>query len=520
MTASRRQVLFSLGLAAGVVLGIVVMKLYTRHVWEDFFITYRHSENAVAGHGLVYQAGERVHGFTSPVNVLLPALFHALQPAGDHRFPLWAYTACALLALAAGLSVFAHRRLAPDGPAGRREMLLLALLLLLQIKLTAFTFNGQEAGFWAGGLLLALVALDAGVARHWRTLGLAFAGLMWTRPDSPVHIVLLGAAALAFPADDRAGTLRGLLKAAAVCTLLYLPWFAWAWWYYGSPVPHTILAKLGGYGGSGGLLAWLQQWPAAAGRAFEPIYAEAGGWPRWLRLVALAAGLVGAFSWLRPGLPPMLRRASLVYCGAVAYLAVIGSHGFIFPWYFVPACTMGAVVLAGSLVRLQPRWLGLLAGLPLVAALGYGTVNSLAQLRVHQVIVEEQTRTPLGRWLRANVAERETIFLEPIGYIGYYSQRRILDWPGLVSPAVVAARRAHQGSLWATVAQLQPDWLVLRPSEAAGFRGQPGLAARYQAVVEVDNVARLQPYRELPGYAFLSSDARFIVFRRLAPERE
>jgi hypothetical protein len=511
-----RRLLFSLGLAAAVVLGIGAMKLGTRHVWEDFFITYRHSENAVAGRGLVYQAGERVHGFTSPLNVLLPALFHALQPAGDFRFPLWAYTVCALLVLAAGLGAYAHHRLQPDDPAGRRELLLVALLLLLQIKLTAFSFNGQEAGLWAGFLLLALVALNAGVARHWRAAGLAFAGLMWTRPDSPVHIVLLAIAALVFPAGDRAGTWRGLLKAAAVCTALYLPWFAWAWWYYGSPVPHTILAKLGSYGGHGGLLAWLQQWPAAAGRAFEPIYAEAGGWPRWLQVVALAAGVVCAFSWLRPGLPPVIRRASLVYFGAVAYLAVIGSNGFIFPWYFVPACTMGAVILAASLVRLQPRWLALLAGLPLIAALGYGTMNSLAQLRVHQVIVEEQTRTPLGLWLRANVAENETVFLEPIGYIGYYSQRRILDWPGLVSPAVVAARRANHDDLWPTVAQLQPDWLVLRPSEAAGFRAQAALAARYQAVVEVDNLARLQPYRELPGYAFLSSDARFIVFRRRA----
>ena len=47
--------------------------LYTDHIWEDFFITFRHSENLARGDGLVYQPGERVHGFTSPLGVLLPA---------------------------------------------------------------------------------------------------------------------------------------------------------------------------------------------------------------------------------------------------------------------------------------------------------------------------------------------------------------------------------------------------------------------------------------------------------------
>lgn len=38
--------------------------IYTDHAWEDFFITFRFSRNLVEGKGLVYQPGERVHGFT------------------------------------------------------------------------------------------------------------------------------------------------------------------------------------------------------------------------------------------------------------------------------------------------------------------------------------------------------------------------------------------------------------------------------------------------------------------------
>src|ERR1043165_8836792 len=91
-------------LAIGLVVWIAAVKIFTRHVWEDFFITYRHSENLVNKLGLVYQAGERVHGFTSPLNVLVPALFLAAQPSGDYEMPLWGFSILALAVLALGVA--------------------------------------------------------------------------------------------------------------------------------------------------------------------------------------------------------------------------------------------------------------------------------------------------------------------------------------------------------------------------------------------------------------------------------
>ena len=48
--------------------------IYTNHTWEDYYITYRASKNLATGHGLTFTQGERVHSFTSPLGVLLPAL--------------------------------------------------------------------------------------------------------------------------------------------------------------------------------------------------------------------------------------------------------------------------------------------------------------------------------------------------------------------------------------------------------------------------------------------------------------
>ncbi|MGA3285463.1 MAG: hypothetical protein ABSD57_13530, partial [Verrucomicrobiota bacterium] len=63
-------------LVAGAVLLVgLVFAACTQHVWEDYWITFRASRNLVTGHGLVFTPGERLHTFTSPLGVLLPAAF-------------------------------------------------------------------------------------------------------------------------------------------------------------------------------------------------------------------------------------------------------------------------------------------------------------------------------------------------------------------------------------------------------------------------------------------------------------
>ncbi len=47
--------------------------VYSQQAWEDYYITYRASKNLAEGHGLTFTPGERVHSFTSPLGVLLPA---------------------------------------------------------------------------------------------------------------------------------------------------------------------------------------------------------------------------------------------------------------------------------------------------------------------------------------------------------------------------------------------------------------------------------------------------------------
>src|SRR5262249_29250347 len=91
-------------------LGCLGYALYTGHVWEDYLITFRFSKILVDGHGLVYNLGERLHGFTSPLGVLLPALGYWLT--GNDQSALWFFRVLSIAAFLTGglLTIEACRR--------------------------------------------------------------------------------------------------------------------------------------------------------------------------------------------------------------------------------------------------------------------------------------------------------------------------------------------------------------------------------------------------------------------------
>jgi hypothetical protein len=493
---------------------------YTGQVWEDFLITYRHSENFVAGNGLTYQAGTRVHGFTSPLNVLVPTFFAVLTQARTFALPLFLTNIVTLSCLVGGGLILLRTLLLFTTAQRRWALWLLPLFLALNVKVSAYTVNGQEAGYWVLFLAVSFSALVKGFSQHWLQAGIGWAGLMWTRPDSPVHIILLAMTAVALPVERRQNEIKGVVKAAAICTVLYLPWFIGAWLYYGSPIPHTILAKSGAYNMGWStlsreeaflkLLRWL-------GEPFLPIYSYAGGWPIILLVAAAAVGLVGVICIASRD--RITRLAACGFAGSAAYLIFVAFKAMPFPWYFIPPAVFGAV--------LATRWLACAnLGHPyrtlalgscsaiLLLTLAYSFTGSLRQMEAQQRIVENGVRRSAGLWLGQHVKPGERVFLEPIGYIGYFSQAHLLDYPGLVSPEVVAARHRYNIGFYGLIDHFHPEWLVLRPHEYSHFGDQCASAADYHIAIMFDANDELKSIGTLPGLGYLYTDSVFFVLKR------
>jgi hypothetical protein len=143
------------------------------------------------------------------------------------------------------------------------------------------------------------------------------------------------------------------------------------------------------------------------------------------------------------------------------------------------------------------------------------------QMRVQQREIEEGNRKQIGLWLRQSAASpTDKVFLEPLGYIGYFSQLKMLDFPGLCAPEVVAAERKLKSFNSASlIPELGPDWLVLRSAEAGRIQNATPrlLTEEYSAAKVFDASERLASYHWLPGRGYLGYDDNFIVFKRNQP---
>ena len=520
--------------------------LTTNHVWEDFYITYRSSKNLATGHGLVFNAGDRLHTFTSPLGVLLPAAACYLTGTASDTAAIWVFRLWSMVAFAgAAVLVLA---VAQRFRYGTLAAAALAAFAVLDGKSIDFSINGMETGFLLLFIAYTLWAMFACERRRWLHLGLAWGGLMWTRPDGFMYVGLLSAGVFFFNDPERTGLTRWewiklFLQAGAVCTAVYLPWIEWATWYYGSPVPHTIVAK-GGVAPEA-KTAWgvlktlvdlpLKVWTGSTSLegAFLPSYYQMGGWPKVAVGAARAVGLILAFQWVLPLWRVEVRVASFAFCGLHVYLTYFPF--FPFPWYLPGTAFLAAVALGGMIAQLLAvaergraasagtgwaRWLkvavlgGALIGL---GAQGWLTWQMRREMALEEIYSATDTRRAAGEWLKANARPGDTVFMEPLGHIGYFSGLKTYDFPGLSSMEMVQAIRAV-GTNWAyLIDYLSPDWLVLRPQEYERVRkSEPllfGEGNAYALVRELDN---LGPIRRVGVYgrAYVEFDAHLLIFHR------
>ena len=537
--SKRARILIFLGVAVVA----LVFAIFTNHVWEDYYITWRSSKNLATGHGLVFNHGDRLHTFTSPLGVLLPAVSSLLVLNSSDPAALWIFRLMSCLALGGAAVFLAH--IARQLKYGRLAAGLLVAWLALDAKTVDFAINGMETGILVLFLAYALWAHLVPGRRQWLHLGGAWAGLMWTRPDSFVYIGLIAAGFWLFNEPDRTGaTRRGLLglyfRAGLVTTALYLPWLLIAWGYYGTPVPHTITAKTGigdprTLGGLSSLIIHLpfKAWGGTGSMegTFLPAYYILGGWPEYFIQAARGLAAFCSLLWLLPFLRTETRAASFAFFGAHAYLSYYPY--FPFPWY-LPSTTLLAIFCLGSLLAqglaVAGRWeavnptsarpgqlrgFSLMAVLIILAGAGWATWQSARLFAAQQQHVEDGNRRKIGEWLRANAKPGDAVFMEPLGYIGYFSGLKTYDFPGLSSREVVEARK-KVGVSWAKLIELlQPQWLVLRPHEAQRITEDDFdlLTAEYEMVREFSAARKLAGLK-IHGLPYLEHDARFAVYER------
>jgi len=235
-----------------------------------------------------------------------------------------------------------------------------------------------------------------------------------------------------------------------------------------------------------------------------------------------ALALPAVFAWVFLQLPAAGRRVSLALFVGALYLCAI----YVYPWYLAPWTALASISLAfwadwawARAANATSRW-----ARPALMTICVTTVAFEAMLlacvtwemRVQQRMIEDGGRKIIGEWLRGNAAPGDRVFLEPLGYIGYYSQLKAYDYPGLSSREVVTAIREGATTYPELIARLKPDWLILRPLEVE----QQGITdvnmrAHYRVAKVIDHARELRAIPFLPGRGWLEFDSQFVVFQRV-----
>ncbi len=203
---------------------LLIYSFFSHWGYDDPFITYRYAANLQHGLGFVYNPGERVLSTTTPLFTLLLALLGNLWPDLPHLANLLGAFSLAL----GGLFLWdlAHTWKAPlVGWSG--------LLLYPTFPLLATTLGSETLIY----LAFCLGAFAFYARRRYSMAAVFVALAVLTRPDGILVVFVL--------------VVHYLLRirrpvpwlALALFLGLIIPWFAFAWVYFGSPLPVTLAVK-------------------------------------------------------------------------------------------------------------------------------------------------------------------------------------------------------------------------------------------------------------------------------------
>jgi hypothetical protein len=419
--------------------------------FDDAYITYRYADNLRQGLGLVYNPGEWVLGTTTPLFALLLGMLGLLAP----QVEVIGHWAAVLGWIAATWAAIALLWQAQWRRAG------LVAGLLLAFEASFLPSLGMETP-----VLVALMLTVAWVwlgGRKWLAVPLGTA-LLLTRQDSALWLLLLGLEVWrrerVLPWREALGTI-----------LLSLPWFAFAWWRYGSILPNSAGAKFG----------QNELMPVSGQSAFWQMLWEAGtaGLHPAVIGISIAVLLLGIWIIVRHARTFWWLAAwTVLYVLIYTWLQVVS-----FPWYFVPPLAAMTLIMAlgfGYLLgdgRAERReqestkrrlvssriLLATLGGLLVIVLLLNRGVHMRA-IRTHRGY--RPAYTSVGQWLSDNSPADSQVAAIEIGVIGYLSRRPILDTMGLVSPDMTR----HQVGWVETIAYAlnvhQPDYAVTLPETA------------------------------------------------------
>jgi arabinofuranosyltransferase len=453
---------------------------------DDAWISFRYAENFVTGHGLVFNPGEKVEGYTNflwtllmsipialdldpvPVSKLLGVVFSlgtlfvffrfCSLLLSSHVFPYPAAAVC-LLAASAPFAFWS---------IGGMETSMFGFLTLLGLYLTYCYICAENAPAPAGPnprqtnlptpVDTRFIALSAGLIL---TLN------MMTRPDG---LVIWGITLLYCAFFLRLYRAKSFYFWLSPFLFVYVPYFLWRWNYYGWLLPNTYYVRMGTN------LAQSQELAGAGFKYVTGFFLVHGNWPVVILFLAGLAAARFRGKWF------------LVALMAVWAVHLIHAGGDEKPFgrlilpllpVYILLLTAGIASLCARIPRNRISICALFLFAVSAIFLLNGFRNDSDRVYVKHHIFQYCLRSrQTGEWIHANAKPGETMAARAIGALGYYGKIPCFDLLGIVDehiahlPLEPGQLTAHGKSDLIHILRKNPTYVVfmLIEPEKLGYR--------------------------------------------------
>lgn len=444
------------------------------HLNDDTYITLTYAKSLAAGRGFVYNHPPSTLGTTSPLLALLVAAGATLLPQLEASHIAVYITALCWGGIAWLIYLSRHDLDLQDWQA--------AVIGLVILSSGWVDSMGMEAYLFAFLLVLSVALFNRG---HWLLTGISVGLLCLARGEGALLLPLLTISSL-LGKRLRRNSYRVLRSVCLLICGFLIPasiWAAYAQTTFGQILPATLAAKIA-QGRSGfwssfptRLLHWITLWE----RQFAP-----DGLPLlnfWWMLVII--GLVVAFGQKRKWMILVAWMATYITAYSALWVAA-------YWWYQLPVLFILEILAALGLIQLAQAIAGSKAGGSsrqfAAGALICLVLGLLIQPRIAQVLSSKgddraTSYLALCKWVEENLRPTQSIAYVEVGYLGYFTDARIIDLMGLTTPDI--EEHVAQGDFAWGFWQYEPDWFVFRQDfdwALAQIRSDARFAERYRQV--------------------------------------
>lgn len=430
---------------------------------DDAYVFLRYARNIWTGAGPVFNVGQRVEGYTSPLWLSVLTILRPVPLAPE----LLAVAASAVAGFALVLLVVFWRR-----STDHDSQLLGGVFLASNPAFVYWAWSGMDTAIFALLVALTMVVFerDLRCKRLPIRTGVALSFATLARLEALWLIPVIAAVVTGNRRNIK--SLAGVVGGVAVPLLATIgPHFLWRHMYYDAWLPNTFYAKLG--------------IPQSALITHGVIYLWRSA-PLTIPLLLLGAlALRGARQ--QPGQHTVIFVGSAVWW--LVYVTLAGGDHFPLYRFMIPTVALAAIFVGSSLSTLigvgsrrESSAIGVIV--LILANLLLLTTNDAALARAEVFQTTAWART--GQWCASELPDG-TIATLVIGAIPFYCNREIYDLVGLVDPYVARQGRVHPEAAvghqkWATdyILSKAPTYIFFPSSGVVRGPTVETVASRYR----------------------------------------